>query len=144
MHVRCRPAFTIVTPADSQVFVADAKAADNILHRNNDFGKKAVANAPFNIFGWNVSSADGEMWQRHRRLTVPPFSERNSGLVWSESSRQAQEMPQVWLDKGDADTNTTAEGTNLLALHVLTGVGLDLSYAFDSALVTPGAGHKVS
>ena len=84
LHARYGGAFTIVTPAGNQVIVADAKAADDISTRRKDFVKKAEIYAPFNIFGLNVNTVNGETWQRHRKITTPPFNERNSSLVWTE------------------------------------------------------------
>ena len=144
MHARYGSAFTIVTPVENQVFVADAKAAADILIRRNDFVKNPVIYAPFDIFGRNVNSVGGEDWQRHRKITTPPFNERNSGLVWTESVRQAREMLQVWLSKGEEGINGTTDDTLLLALHVLTGAGFGMSYSFDSELTTSVAGHSMS
>jgi hypothetical protein len=144
MHARYGDAFTIVTPVENQVFVADAKACDDILTRRKDFIKKPAVYAPLDIFGRSVTSAEGETWQRHRKITTPPFSERNSSLVWSESVRQAREMLQVWLSNGSEGTTGTVDDTSLLALHVLTGDGFGMSYPFDSELKTTTAGHSMS
>jgi cytochrome P450 len=144
MQARYGDAFTIVTPVENEVFVADAKAADDILTRRKDFVKKAAIYAMFDIFGRSVTSVEGETWQRHRKITTPPFNERNSSLVWTESVRQAREMLQGWLSKGYDRTTGTVEDTSLLALHVLTGAGFGISYPFDSELKTPAAGHSMS
>ena len=144
MHARYGSAFIIVTPVENQVFVADAKAADDILIRRKDFSKKPAVYAPFDIFGRNVNSVEGEAWQRHRKITTPPFNERNSSLVWTESLQQAKEMLRVWLSKGENGTTGTADDTMLLALHVLTGAGFGMSYSFERELTTPAAGHKMS
>ena len=144
MQARYGDAFTIVTSRETQVFVADAKAADEILTRRKAFFKNTAINAPFNIFGRNVSSVEGEDWQRHRRITTPPFNEQNSGLVWSESLRQAREMLQLWVSKGKEGITRVSEDSHLLALHVLTSAGFGQSYSFRSELETPAAGHNLS
>jgi hypothetical protein len=144
MHARYGDAFTIVTPVENQAFVADAKSCEDILTRRKDFVKKPAVYAPFDIFGRSVTSVEGETWQRHRKITTPPFSERNSSLVWTESVRQAREMLQVWLSNGSQGTTGTVDDTSLLALHVLTGAGFGMPYPFDSELKTPTAGHNMS
>lgn len=137
MHKRYGDTLTIVTPAENQVFVADAKAVEDVLVRRKDFTKKPALYVMFDIFGPSVTSVEGETWQRHRKITTPPFNERNSSLVWAESVRQAREMRQSWLSKGSQGTVGTVEDTLLLALHVLTGAGFGMPYPFDSELKTP-------
>jgi hypothetical protein len=137
MHKRYGDTLTIVTPAENQVFVADAKAVEDVLVRRKDFTKKPALYVMFDIFGPSVTSVEGETWQRHRKITTPPFNERNSSLVWAESVRQAREMRQSWLSKGSQGTVGTVEDTSLLALHVLTGAGFGMPYPFDSELKTP-------
>lgn len=144
MHERYGDALAIVTPVENQVFVADAKAVEDVLVRRKDFTKKPALYAMLDIFGPSVTSVEGETWQRHRKITTPPFSERNSKLVWAESVRQAREMLQSWLSKGSTGTIGTIEDTSLLALHVLTGAGFGMPYPFDSELKTPAAGHTLS
>jgi cytochrome P450 len=144
MHARHGSAFTIVTPAENQVYIADASAAEDIFIRRKDFLKLPVIYTALEVFGRHLVSADGETWQRHRKITTPPFNERNSDLVWTESLRQAREMLQVWVSKSDEGTIGTAEDTSLLALNVLASAGFGTSYSFDSELKAPVEGHRMS
>lgn len=91
-HDRLGPIFTIVSPSEIQIIVADAAAANEILAHPKDFVKDQRIYGPLNILGPNVNTVNGETWQRHRRITAPPFNERNSGMVWSESLKQASDM----------------------------------------------------
>lgn len=45
----------------------------------------------------SVSSAFGADWQRHRRITAPPFNESNMKIVWQESLTQASGLTQWWI-----------------------------------------------
>lgn len=144
MQARYGNAFTVVTPVENQVFVADARAVEDVLVRRKDFVKKPALYQVFDIFGRSVTSVEGEMWQRHRKITTPPFNERNSSLVWTESVQQTREMLQGWLSGGSAGTTGIADDTSLLALHVLTGAGFGMSYPFDSELKVPATGHNLS
>ena len=76
--------------------------------------------------------AEGSDWQRQRKLTAAPFNEQKSRLVWEEALRQASDMVNLWLSKGEDGTKTTSEDTRTLALHVLAYVGFQRSYPFES------------
>ncbi|OAP58718.1 hypothetical protein AYL99_07808 [Fonsecaea erecta] len=143
MHARYGAAFTVVTPAECQVVVGDVDAAAEVLNRWRDFIKSPATAAPFAIFGPSVISSDGETWQRQRRITTPPFNERNSALVWREAARQARDMLAGWT------MTTTTPGTlrddaNSLALNVLSGAGFGKPQPFDSRYRTPEAGYEFS
>ncbi|KAK4690121.1 hypothetical protein P7C71_g6603, partial [Lecanoromycetidae sp. Uapishka_2] len=80
------------------------------------------------MFGKNVDTVEGEEWQRHRKITTPPFNERNSGLVWKESLRQAEDMIKEWSAHREQGVNTTNEDMRTLALHVLTSAGFGVVF----------------
>lgn len=138
------PAFIIVTPEEIELIIADAEASDDVLNRRKDFIKPEKMYQPLEIFGPNVDTVNGEDWQRHRRITTPPFNERNSSHVWRESLSQASGMLKSWTaTRNEAVTSLTAD-TLTLALHVLTSAGFGKSYAFDSGLTTLSDGHTLS
>ncbi len=89
LHSKNGPAFLVVTPKEINVFVDDAKAVEDILSRRKDFIKAEEMGTALNLFGTNVLTHNGEDWQRHRRLTAPPFNERISNNIWKESLAQA-------------------------------------------------------
>ncbi|CZR54671.1 related to cytochrome P450 3A7 [Phialocephala subalpina] len=144
MHERYGPALCVVTPGDVQVIIADGAAADDMLSRRKDFIKCEAMYKPLEMFGRNVDTVNGETWQRHRRLTTPPFNERNSSFVWRESLAQASGMLRTWVKKGERGVDKTANDTLTLALHVLTAAGFGKSYEFDSGLANPTDGHTLS
>ncbi|KAL8889132.1 MAG: hypothetical protein Q9192_006062, partial [Flavoplaca navasiana] len=84
-----------------------------------------------NVFGPNVSTAEGAEWQRQRKLTATPFNESKSRLVWAEALRQASDMRRSWLQYEDG-LNTTSDDTRTLALHVLAYAAFQRSYPFRS------------
>ena len=87
---------------------------------------------------------EGATWQRHRKITTPPFNERNSGLVWAESLRQAQEIQELWAQQQGNPITTTAKDTMTLALHVLTAAGFGQSYSFRAGPQIIPAGHVMT
>lgn len=143
-HKRLGPAFIVVTPYELLIVVADATAADDILSRRKEFIKSETFYKPFEIFGKNVDTLNGEDWQRHRRITTPPFNERNSSHVWSESLRQATGMLKRWTTAATAGIESTSKDTLTLALHVLTSAGFGKSYKFDSGVTVVPDGHTMS
>lgn len=140
------PAFVIVSPGETQLIISDPGAADDILARvRKDFLKSRAMYGPLEIFGPNVDSVNGEDWARHRRITAPPFNERNSGLVWKESLRQSTDMLKSWTGKGAKGVDDTPSSTLRLALHVLTGAGFGKWYDFGASGVQQvSPGHTMS
>jgi len=59
------------------VVVGDAGAVEDVLARRKDYIKPPNIYGSLDLFGRNVDSVNGEDWQRHRKITTPPFNERN-------------------------------------------------------------------
>jgi hypothetical protein len=89
LHAKHGPAYLVVTPKEIALFVDDAELAEEILGKRKDIIKSEEAGKAVNLFGTNVVSNNGEDWARHRRITTPPFNERNSNTIWRESLAQA-------------------------------------------------------
>lgn len=90
LHEKLGPAFLIVSSSRIQVVMGDGVAAEDILTKGRkDFVKLPELYQALNTFGPNLDTVEGEMWQRHRKITVPPFNERNvSNSVLSFSQKQ--------------------------------------------------------
>lgn len=143
-HERYGDAFVIVNPKWTSLCVSDATAIDEIMTRRKDFTKPAMFYGPMELFGPNVDTVEGATWQRHRKITTPPFNERNSGLVWKESLRQAGEMQDAWFDGKEKAVTSTAADTLTMALHVLTGAGFGQQYSFKAGRQTLPKNHAMS
>ncbi|MCJ1384453.1 hypothetical protein MMC17_007569 [Xylographa soralifera] len=85
-----------------------------------------------NVFGQNLSTTDGQQWQRHRKVIASCFSEQNNKIVWAESTRQAHGMLAYWSSIGSI--RSTADDARTLSLHVLSSAGFGKSYAFRGLL----------
>jgi cytochrome P450 len=145
LHDRLGDAFVIVGPAESQVIVANAEAVEDIASRRKDFQKSEAMYKPLEAFGPNLDTVEGDTWQRHRRITTPPFNERNSNLVWRESISQAGDMLQSWMSASSTGGITSTDSdTMTLALHVLTAAGFGKSYKFAGGLTKPADGHSMT
>ena len=144
LHAKHGDVFVIVNPGKNVVTVADASAVDEITSRRKDFQKAAEMYKALEIFGPNVDTVEGETWQRHRRLTTPPFNERNSNFVWRESLTQAKGMLHSWLTNSKDGVPMSDQDTMVLALHVLTAAGFGKSYEFAGGLQNPAKGHSMT
>ena len=143
VHKRWGPAFLVVSPGSTTLTTDDPKAVEEVLRRTNAFIKPRVIYENIEYFGPNVDTVNGEAWQRHRRLTTPPFNERNSSLVWRESLKQAEGMIKKW-NGNVLDGLQTGADTMKLALHVLTSAGFGKEYDFNAGTSEVSKGHKMS
>lgn len=67
-----------VGPGGPGLWVSDADVLSQITHRWKDFPKPVGPYESLEIFGPNVVTTEGADWQRHRKITGPPFNDRNS------------------------------------------------------------------
>lgn len=89
LHEKNGPAYLLVTPNEISLFVDDPELVEEILGKRKDIIKPDETGEGLNLFGTNVVTINGEDWARHRRITTPPFNERNSNNVWKESLAQS-------------------------------------------------------
>ncbi|KAF5558266.1 cytochrome p450 3a7 [Fusarium napiforme] len=143
LQERIGDTFIIVSPKQIRVFTGNAKASDDLCRRRRDFVKAVALYKPLEIFGRNVVTTEGDDWVRHRRITTPPFNERNSALVWDESKRQATDMLKMWASNPQGVVNPQRD-TMVLALHVLTAAGFGRSYTFGSGLESALENHSLT
>ncbi|KAF2458704.1 cytochrome P450 [Lineolata rhizophorae] len=86
--------------AHSSLVTLDALALTEIFRRRKDFPMPLEDYVIINQFGKNVDTTEGAELQRHRKITTPPFNERNMRLVRNESLRQAKDILQYWASAG--------------------------------------------
>ncbi len=118
------------------------------MHRNarNLWPERQHGRTPLTLF-WQQThtlQVEGHDWVRHRKITAPPFNERNSGLVWAESLRQAQGMLDWWKNHDSKGVKSTALDTRILSLHVLASAGFGTSYSFASAREPSGSAFAMT
>lgn len=89
LHAKHGPAYLVVTPKEIILFIDDPELTEEILGKRKDLIKSDDTGEALNLFGPNVVTANGEAWSRSRRITTPPFNERNSNNIWKESLAQA-------------------------------------------------------
>lgn len=125
-------AFWILDHSRMELYVADPVVAEDVLKRCRvEFPKNREMYKLLDILGPNVISTNGKTWERHRRVTVPPFSERVSESVWEESARQAEGARKKWFACKDAEgVRSTEEDTTRMAFNILSAAGFGLAFDF--------------
>ena len=124
-----------VSPWGNAIYTADAEAINQITARRIDFPKPTYMYRNIDIFGKSLVSSEGQAWRQHRKITSPPFTEKNNHIVWDESLRQARNMLKGWetASKSQNPTLTTvAKDATRLSLNVISKAGFGVS------LIWPG------
>ena len=127
--------FLTVSPGGSILYTADASVINQITSRRNDFPKPIYLYGSLDLYGKNVVSTEGQIWRQHRKITSPPFTEKNNHMVWAESIHQAQTMLTSWVGTSGQETRTitgVADDAMRLSLHVISRAG------FGVRLLWPG------
>ena len=125
--------FITVTPERNVLYTADPDVICQITNRRNDFPKALEVYESLKIYGNNVVTSEGQLWRHHRKITSPPFSEKNNHLVWAETLGQCQDMVDSWMDgskERSKTIHTVAEDAMRLSLHVISrgGFGVRLEW----------------
>ncbi|KAI9718838.1 MAG: hypothetical protein M1828_006527 [Chrysothrix sp. TS-e1954] len=131
-HLELGDIFIAVTPGRNFLHLCNAEALVDVFQRRSDFPRPLEIFEMVKVFGDNLSTTDGQQWQRHRKVTASCFNKQNNELVWSESIRQARGMLTYWSSK--KSVTTVADDTRTLSLHVLSTAGFGKSYSFQGSL----------
>lgn len=118
--------FITVSPERNVLYTADADVVSQITTRRNDFPKALEVYESIKLYGNNVVTSEGQLWRHHRKITSPPFTEKNNHLVWAETLDQGQAMINGWLAGGKDSTKsiyTIAEDAMRLSLYVISRAG---------------------
>lgn len=130
LHEELGKTFICVTPGMNEMNSVDPDVNAQIFARRNDFEKPGWILRTITLMGESITSVTGYHWQRHRRITTPPFNERNCGLIWRESLDQASQLGRHWSDKGRDGLSTLHRETMVVMLNILATSALGQSWAF--------------
>ncbi|KAK3671752.1 hypothetical protein LTR78_008297 [Recurvomyces mirabilis] len=141
--------FLIVAPGANTLYVADPEAISQITTRRNDFPKPIWMYSSVDLYGKNVVSTEGANWRHHRKITSPPFTEKNNHLVWVESLHQAKSMMAGWVSPQITSSGPIwdiAGQAMRLSLHVISkaGFGVRLPWPHEEAEAEIPKGHTLS
>ncbi len=136
--------FITVTPERNLLYTADADVISQITTRRSDFPKQVEIYEPLKIYGNNVVTTEGQLWRHHRKITGPPFSEKNNHLVFAETLGQCQDMVDSWMD-GDKESSktihTVADDAMRLSLHIISRAGFGVLLKWPAKAQAPEKGH---
>ncbi|KAK7725830.1 hypothetical protein SLS63_007985 [Diaporthe eres] len=128
MHQEYGKTFVHVTPKKLEVRTADLDVIRFIYSKRKSF-EKAPDSMPITLLNPSITSVTGADWQRHRRITAPPFNEQNMQRVWFASLRQAVGLCDWWISNKEGIEDANGD-TMALALNVLASAGLGHSWPF--------------
>lgn len=138
--------YLTVSPGGCMLWCANAEAISQMTTRRIDFPKPGHMYHALNIYGRNLVSVEGHLWRRHRKITSPPFTEKNNHLVWSESLAQGSYMIRSWTGN-DGNENRTidsvAHDCMRLTLHVISRAGFGVRLLWPGIQTTAG-GEKLA
>ncbi|KAK1820087.1 hypothetical protein LTR12_005528 [Friedmanniomyces endolithicus] len=141
--------FLLVAPGANTLYVADPEAISQITTRRNDFPKPIWMYASVDIYGKSVVSTEGANWRHHRKITSPPFTEKNNHLVWQESVHQANSMVASMVsadvERSGSVWDVAAQAMRL-SLHVISkaGFGVRLPWPHEEVETKIPEGHTLS
>ncbi|KAI1117004.1 cytochrome P450 [Nemania sp. NC0429] len=110
------------------LYIANHDAVVDIWRRGKEFPRDVSVTAILDVFGPNISTAQGIQWQKHRRITASSFNDHNNTIVWSESITVARDMLRYWRSK--SSIATAADDLRTLSLHVMSRAGFGKSFKF--------------
>lgn len=139
MHAKYGKIFIIVSPGMNELHSVDTSVNSQIFSRRKDFEKPEKILKSVAIYGDSIASVTNADWQRHRRITVPPFNERNCKLVFDESLKQADQLISYWIGKGSEGITTTTKDIATVALNILATAAMGRSWKFRGAQGRDGA-----
>ena len=152
-HMRYEPfkrlgtdTFLTVSPERNELYTADADVVSQITTRKNDFPKALEVYESIKLYGNNVVTSEGQTWRHHRKITSPPFSEKNNHLVWTETLEQCQAMVNGWFNGklGERESKTIytlADDAMRLSLYVISRAGFGVHLQWPATEGASANGH---
>lgn len=131
--------YFLAQPGGLHLIVSDADVICDVVHRWKDFPKPVHQYRELRIYGDNVVTAEGSTWQRHRKITSPPFNERNSSLVFEETLRHGRAMLASFTTSANGETPKAGQEPIVedlirwmmtVTLNVLCGAAFSLRIAW--------------
>ncbi|EPS98786.1 hypothetical protein FOMPIDRAFT_1037349 [Fomitopsis schrenkii] len=116
------------------LMLADAAAIKEVTSNRVKFSKPLAVYKILKFYGSNVVVTEGEEWKRHRKISAPSFSERNTRLVWDETMSIMRELCEdVWAGQNTIPVPSIVDLTVPITLFVIgvAGFGKRMSWRDD-------------
>ncbi|KAK0389676.1 hypothetical protein NLU13_3250 [Sarocladium strictum] len=123
------------------LLTASAPAIRTIAFRRESFPKWTETYEVLRLFGENVLTCEGATWRMHRKATAASFNEKNAGLVFYESIRQAKGLLELWTAEGEKGTviENLEKDTMRLTLNIIGYVGFGMRMLWPGQTLAEGA-----
>ncbi|KAK0728731.1 cytochrome P450 [Lasiosphaeria miniovina] len=118
--------FIPISPPNPFWVLADRTVLSLVRRLPGPLGNNKI----LNVFGLNISTAEGQAWKTQRKIAQHCFNEQNNAVVWDEALTLARDMLKYWTSKPSVDTAAIDLGT--MSLHVLSRAGFGKSFKFES------------
>lgn len=142
---RTRPsAYVLCSPGPQlDIMLEDPELANIVLTKRRDFPQDPLSQKFLNVVGDNLLSSEGDDWSRQRRIIAPMLNERIMKTVWQESTEQASDMVDTFLEEENGTTTGTIQGLSRIAFNVLQQVGYGIQEKWNEPVHTVPEGHKL-
>lgn len=127
-HQELGDAYILCSPAKNWLYLGDPDVINTMMRRGSDFPHDSELTAMLDVFGPNISTAQGADWKKMRKIISSCFSDANFEPAWRESVSQAVAMGQYWSCQPSVET--TAHDTRTLSLNVMSKAGFGIAYPF--------------
>lgn len=127
-HAQMGDAFILCSPSKIWLYLGDPDVITTMMKRNTDFPHDSELTAMLDVFGPNISTAQGADWKKTRKLVSSCFSDSNLEPVWQESVSQAVDMGRYWGSRPSVET--VAHDTRTLSLNVMSRAGFGKVFPF--------------
>ena len=133
--------FVLCSPVDNIISTCEPAGLKRVWTEPRDIWRMPESQSQlFAFFGQNVSSTHGEDWKRHRKITVPVFTERMMASVWKEARHYTEAIKLTLEKESEKSVGGIRTMFDVLAMKVLTVV----AFGQESELTTVPTGHKLS
>ncbi|KAK6839259.1 hypothetical protein PG987_005125 [Apiospora arundinis] len=123
--------WVLVTPFRNWIYINDPDTLMSVYRRGAEFPRPVFVTAILDVFGPNISTAEGQRWKTQRRIATHCFNEANNEKVWSEAITLASDMLQYWTSK--PSITLSDQDLRTLSLHVLSRAAFGKSFKFEGA-----------
>ena len=142
-RIRSPPGYMIVHASDTvNVYIEDPELASAVLGNRRNYPMDPVAMKFLGVVGANLTSTEGEDWQRQRRLIAPLLNESIMDKVWTEGCEQSADMVEHYMSSG-GETDDTILGLRRIAFNVLRCIGYGMPQRWGEVNEKAPPGHKM-
>lgn len=151
LHDKLGATYLLVGPGSLEFWTSNKEIGKQILGHGSlkGYHQSKLLRILGGRFGPSIIGADGEDWQRQRKVIAPIINERISAAVWGEGIEQAMEMLRNFTKDSKnggfaGTTDRSIEGLRNIAINVLGAATYGTPRQWAEEEEKAPAGHKLS